>query len=192
MKSSLIQLLIISITSCSYNFNSREMHDKREINPIDNQSQCINDFTGNYIDIVKPSIISKTKPWQVLSGGILMILGLWMTYNYYCNDEIDSKTINIYTNANIYTEYFKSEFTPKRRLLSDILELCDYTITTVDSDGNVGRYNSLQLYNGLPVISYYDDSNDDLKLVRCLDPTCTIKDITTVDSCYVPMISALD
>jgi hypothetical protein len=58
------------------------------------------------------------------------------------------------------------------------------TITTVDSSGDVGLWNSLALNSsGFPVISYHDNTNLDLKLVVCGNTTCTAGNtITTVDS----------
>jgi hypothetical protein len=57
-------------------------------------------------------------------------------------------------------------------------------ITTVDGAGWVGMYPSLVLdASGFPVISYYDHSNGDLKVVRCGDAACTSANtIRTVDS----------
>jgi len=51
--------------------------------------------------------------------------------------------------------------------------------------GNVGKYSSLQLdSSGYPVIAYYDDTNDNLKLVHCNDANCAGGDesIVIVDS----------
>jgi len=49
------------------------------------------------------------------------------------------------------------------------------TPRTVDSTSNtVGRYTSLALdTNGYPVISYWDDANTALKVVRCTNPGCS-------------------
>jgi len=56
-------------------------------------------------------------------------------------------------------------------------------ISTLDSSGDVGKYTSLALgSDGFARISYYDDTNDDLKFVRCLDENCVTKNITTIDS----------
>lgn len=42
-----------------------------------------------------------------------------------------------------------------------------WVITTIDSSGNAGAMNSMQLNNGNPVVSYYDWTNEDLKLATC-------------------------
>jgi hypothetical protein len=47
------------------------------------------------------------------------------------------------------------------------------TIRTLDSTGNVGVHTGIAIgTDNNPVISYFDDTNDDLKLVVCGDPTC--------------------
>lgn len=46
-------------------------------------------------------------------------------------------------------------------------------IRTVDSTGNVGAYTSITIgTDGLPVVSYYDSSSLDLKVVKCSNPFC--------------------
>ncbi|MFO1312309.1 MAG: hypothetical protein U1F41_09625 [Burkholderiales bacterium] len=58
------------------------------------------------------------------------------------------------------------------------------TITTVDSIGNVGRFVSIAIGgDGLPVLSYWDVSNADLKVAKCANPACTgSATITPVDA----------
>jgi hypothetical protein len=55
----------------------------------------------------------------------------------------------------------------------------DESIVTVDAEGDVGRYTSLELTSGglvtqvgIPVIAYYDASNRDLKVTQCGDVNC--------------------
>jgi hypothetical protein len=58
------------------------------------------------------------------------------------------------------------------------------TLTTVDAVGNVGQYTSITVpSDGLPVISYYDITNQDLKVVKCGMADCSSGNtITTVDA----------
>jgi len=58
------------------------------------------------------------------------------------------------------------------------------TITTVDSTGIEGTYTSIAIgTDNNPVISYYDSTNDDLKVAHCGNASCsTGNTITTVDS----------
>jgi len=57
-------------------------------------------------------------------------------------------------------------------------------ITTVDSDDAVGLEPSIILdVNNIPIISYFDETNSDLKVVKCGNASCSSGNlITTVDS----------
>lgn len=47
------------------------------------------------------------------------------------------------------------------------------TVTTVDSTGSVGSNTSITIgTDGLPVISYYDSTNYDLKVAKCANAFC--------------------
>jgi hypothetical protein len=47
-------------------------------------------------------------------------------------------------------------------------------ITIVDSAGHVGLYPSLAIgTDGLPIISYYNETNQDLKIAKCLNQKCS-------------------
>ena len=59
------------------------------------------------------------------------------------------------------------------------------TINTLDSAGRVGICTSIAIgADGFPVISYYDSDNEDLKVAKCGDASCTTASVTlrTLDS----------
>ena len=54
---------------------------------------------------------------------------------------------------------------------------------TLDNTGYVGWHTSIAIgTNGNPIISYHDDTNGDLKVAACTNPTCTTSTNTTLDS----------
>jgi hypothetical protein len=62
---------------------------------------------------------------------------------------------------------------------------CNALATTVDTTGNVGEHTSIAIGpDGLPVVSYYDVTNGNLKVAKCNDPACSGggETITAVDT----------
>lgn len=61
--------------------------------------------------------------------------------------------------------------------------VCELAVATpsVDTAGDVGHYASIAIgADGLPVISHYDDGNDDLKVTHCNDAQCATRTTTVV------------
>ena len=57
------------------------------------------------------------------------------------------------------------------------------TITSLDTSGSVGDYTSVTIgADGLGLISYYDATNDDLKVAHCSNTACTAATITSLDT----------
>ncbi len=58
-------------------------------------------------------------------------------------------------------------------------------VNTLDGTGNVGMYTSITIgTDGFPIISYYDYTNGDLKVVKCRDVACSpaLATLNAVDS----------
>ncbi len=59
------------------------------------------------------------------------------------------------------------------------------TLRTLDATGDVGRFTSITIgADGFPVIAYYDYTNEDLKVAKCGDASCSPGSVTlrTLDS----------
>jgi hypothetical protein len=55
------------------------------------------------------------------------------------------------------------------------------TLKTLDHSGNVGQYSSLTIgIDKLPLITYYDVTNGDLKIAHCTDVICEAATITVL------------
>jgi len=88
----------------------------------------------------------------------------------------DAGTVNLIIDlAGYYTPAITTTATPTPTRRS---------LTTIDGDVEAGGYSSVAIgFDGNPVISYYDDTNDDLRVAKCANPACTgTPTITTVDS----------
>jgi len=56
------------------------------------------------------------------------------------------------------------------------------TLRTVDATGDTGFFTSIAIgTNGFPVISYFDNTNVDLRVAACANVTCSTATTTTVD-----------
>jgi len=100
-----------------------------------------------------------------------------MTWAYYTSLALNSSGYPIISYYDFGNEALKLA------ICHDAICTTSPTIRTVDNTASVGTYSSLALNSsGYPVISYFDDTHDDLKLALCNIETCTAPTRTTVDS----------
>src|SRR5262245_31578921 len=65
-------------------------------------------------------------------------------------------------------------------------------VTTLDSAGSVGGFASVAIgSDGLGLISYYDATNQALKVAHCSNPGCTAATLTTLATGVVPSRTAV-
>jgi len=69
-------------------------------------------------------------------------------------------------------------------VVCEIIPIADtFSIANIDENGIGGEYSSLEMgEDGLALISYYDATNNDLKVAKCKNIACTSADIYTLDS----------
>src|SRR6266542_5433784 len=68
---------------------------------------------------------------------------------------------------------------------SRVHELPGFSLTTLDSAASVGTYTSVAIgVDGRPLISYYDNTNADLRVAHCSDLACSAATLTTLDSAW--------
>lgn len=67
--------------------------------------------------------------------------------------------------------------------VAEVSESLGYITTTVDSSGSVGQYTSIAIgADGLPIVSYRDQTNNDLKVAHCGNAACSVDTaLSTVD-----------
>ena len=81
---------------------------------------------------------------------------------------------------------YSDEFTNDLKIVRCLTQSCSINFAPIilDSVGDVGLYTSIAIGNDrFPIISYYDSTNKDLKIVHCLNQSCSSFDTPlTLDS----------
>jgi hypothetical protein len=83
----------------------------------------------------------------------------------------------------VIAEYVSTGGTELRVAHCEDISCSTATVTTVDSEGDVGDHVAIALgTDGLPLISYYDESNGNLKVAHCEDAACTSASTAMLDN----------
>ena len=131
-----------------------------------------------------------TKTIMILSIAAAFVAGSIVTGVIAFADDDDDDDFNpldtilaLLTDATFGLEEIKNE-AEKTSLQNQLLllDLPDFK-TTVDSVGRVGTFTSITIgSDGLPVISYFDFTNDDIKVAHCGNITCASATLSIIDS----------
>jgi len=106
--------------------------------------------TKTFSNPIVSTVVTGTPPFQVASSTVVT--------------NLNSQMVGGYTVADLDARYGQKPPAQNSRA---------NTVTSVDSGGFVGLYTSIAMgIDGLPIISYYDATNFDLKVVKCGNPSC--------------------
>jgi hypothetical protein len=105
--------------------------------------------------------------------------------------EFSDTSIAVGANGNPVISYFWNQSGSATQMTSGFLSVAacvdptcsDATVTSLESTGVTGQGSAIAIGpTGYPVIAYYDRTNQDLKLARCSNSSCTAAELSIIDS----------
>ncbi len=121
--------------------------------------------TKNFVDLSTSQTVGGAKTF---SSPIVSIVGRGTAPL-----QVVSSTMVTNLNSELHGGFSVSDLDIRYGRVAPVQNPKSNTITTVDSTGVVGSHTSITIgTDGLPVISYRDYTNDDLKVVKCANPFC--------------------